>query len=60
MGDTVQVVIVTAVAGVALIALVRPYVRRSDAKKTAPPCANCAESRPPQRRARDRKPSLHS
>jgi hypothetical protein len=60
MGDTIQVVIVTAVAGAALVALVRPYLRRPDAKKTAPPCANCASSAVPQtRRKTARLPSTH-
>jgi hypothetical protein len=46
MSDIVQVVIVSAVAGVALVALVRPYLRRPAAKESAPPCANCAVSAP--------------
>ena len=48
MADTIQIVIVTAVAGVALVALVRPYLRRREDPKSAPPCANCAASAAPQ------------
>ena len=47
MIDTIEVIIVTAVAGVALAALVRPYMRRPETKKGAPPCANCAASGTP-------------
>ena len=48
MSDGIQVAIVTAVAAGALIALVRPYLRRSELKKSAPPCANCAASTVPR------------
>ena len=48
MNDVLQIVIVTAVAAAALVALVRPYLRRTDIKKGAPPCANCGASAAPQ------------
>ena len=47
MGDGLQVGIVTTVAVAALVALVRPYLRRPEVKKGAPPCANCAASTVP-------------
>jgi hypothetical protein len=60
MSDAIQIVIVTAVAGVALIALVRPYLRRTDPKKAVPPCANCAASGTPHTaRTTTPSPSTH-
>jgi hypothetical protein len=47
MSDAIQVVLVTAVAGVAFVAILRPYLRRPEAKKSAPKCANCAASAAP-------------
>jgi hypothetical protein len=47
MTDGIQVAIVSVVAAAALVALVRPYLRRSELKKGAPPCANCAASTAP-------------
>ena len=44
MTDGIQVAIVSVVAVAALVALVRPYLRRPELKKGAPPCANCASS----------------
>jgi len=52
MSDGIQVGIVTAVAVAALVAIVRPYLRRSEVKKGAPPCANCAASATPSVAAR--------
>lgn len=39
MNDLFQVVVVTMAAALALVVLVRPYVRRTPAE--TPPCANC-------------------
>ena len=47
MSDGIQIAIVSVVAAGALVALVRPYLRRSEVKKGAPPCANCAASSVP-------------
>jgi hypothetical protein len=47
MTDGTQVAIVSVVAVAALVALVRPYLRRPEPKKGAPPCANCAASSAP-------------
>jgi hypothetical protein len=44
MGDTLQVIIVTAAAAAALVTLVKPYLRRPETKPGAPPCANCGAS----------------
>jgi hypothetical protein len=47
MTDGIQVALVSVVAVAALVALVRPYLRRPELKKGAPPCANCAASSAP-------------
>lgn len=45
MSDGLQVAIVTVAAAAALVALVRPYLRKPTvAKKATPSCANCAAS----------------
>lgn len=44
MSDALQFVVVTAVAGVAMVTIALPYVRkRSDGRA---PCSNCASGKP--------------
>ena len=45
MSDALQLVVVTAVAGVALLAIVRPYIRRRGTERDVP-CAKCASGNP--------------
>ncbi|MCC7008069.1 MAG: hypothetical protein IT184_04580 [Acidobacteria bacterium] len=51
MSDLLEVVVVTIVAGFALLVLLRPYVRKRRAD--TPPCPNCGAAAAARRRQRD-------